>query len=196
MQLQPLVADSYAQLADTLDQLDPDAWDSPSLCDGWRVRELIAHLTMPARLTVEQFGAELSAVNGDFQLLSDTIASRDSGLPIAEHLANLRSPVLAAWQPPGGGEIGALNHAVVHGLDVTNALQLPRACSEATAEVILTSLTEGGVGARFGVNLEGLRLEATDLDWSWGDGRAVSASAAELISLVCNRTLPDGRVLG
>jgi uncharacterized protein (TIGR03083 family) len=195
MQLQPLVADSYARLADTLEQLDPDVWDSPSLCEGWRVREVIAHVTMAARLTVEQFGAELAAVSGDFQLLSDTIATRDSALPIAEHLANLRSPVLAAWQPPGGGEIGALNHAVVHGLDVTNALQLPRACSEATAQVILDSLTEGGVGARFGVDLEGLRLEATDLDWNWGDGRAVSASAAELISLVCHRTLPDGRTL-
>jgi uncharacterized protein (TIGR03083 family) len=195
MQLQPLVGDSYARLADSLEQLDPGAWDSPSLCEGWRVREVIAHVTMPARLTAEQFGAELTAVNGDFQLLSDTIATRDSGLPIAEQLANLRSPVLAAWQPPGGGEIGALNHAVVHGLDVTNALQLPRACSEATARVILDSLTEGGIAARFGVNLDGVRLEATDLDWSWGSGRAVSASAAELISLLGHRTLPDGRTL-
>ena len=195
MGLQPLVGDSYARLADTLELLEPAAWDSPSLCAGWRVREVIAHVTMPARLTVEQFGAELAAVNGDFQLLSDTIATRDSGLPIAEQLANLRSPILAGWQPPGGGEIGALNHAVVHGLDVTNALQLPRACSEATARIILDSLTEGGIGARFGVNLDELRLEATDLDWSWGSGRAVSACAAELISLVCHRTLPDGRTL-
>lgn len=195
MQLQPLVGDCYARLADTLERLEPGAWDSPSLCAGWRVREVIAHVTMPVRLTGEQFGAELAAANGDFQLLSDTIAARDSGLPVAEHLANLRSPTLAGWQPPGGGEIGALNHAVVHGLDVTNALRLPRACSGATARVILDSLTDGGIGARFGVNLDGLRLEATDLDWSWGSGRPVSASAAELISLVCHRTLPDGRTL-
>jgi uncharacterized protein (TIGR03083 family) len=195
MQLQPLVGDSYARLADSLEQLDPGAWDSPSLCAGWRVREVIAHVTMPARLTAEQFGAELAAAHGDFQLLSDTIATRDSGLPVAEQLAILRSPVLAAWQPPGGGEVGALNHAVVHGLDVTHALQLPRACSDVTAKVILDSLTDGGIGARFGVNLDGLRLEATDLDWSWGSGRAVSASAADLISLLSHRTLPDGRTL-
>lgn len=195
MELQPLVGDSYTRLADALEQQSAHAWDSPSLCDGWRVRELIAHLTMPARLTADQFGAELAAVNGDFQLLSDTIAARDSGLPIAEHLANLRSPVLAAWQPPGGGPIGALNHAVVHGLDVTNALQLPRACSAATARVILDSLTAGGVAAQFDVNLNDLRLEATDLDWSWGMGRSVAGTAAELISLTCHRTLQDGRAL-
>jgi uncharacterized protein (TIGR03083 family) len=195
MELQPLVGDSYARLADILEQLEDRDWDSPSLCQGWRVREVISHVTMPVRLTPEQFGAELAAVNGDFQVLSDTVATRDSGLPVAEHLDNLRSRVLAAWQPPGGGAIGALNHAVVHGLDITNALLLPRACTEAAAQIILDSLTDGGVGAYFGTNLDGLRLRATDLDWSWGDGRTVSATAAELISLICHRTLPDGRTL-
>ena len=195
MQLQPLVGDSYARLADTLERREPAAWDSPSLCAGWRVREVIAHVTTPARLTVEQFGAELAAVNGDFQLLSDTIATRDSGLPIAEQqLANLRSPSLAGWQPPGGGEIGALNHAVVHGLDVTNALQLP---APAPRPPLGSSWTASPTAAsqRASASTRWVAVEATDLDWSWGSGRAVSASAAELISLVCHRTLPRGRTL-
>jgi len=149
MDLHALISDPFARLADSLEQQAPEVWDKPSLCAGWRVRDLVAHVTMAARLTDEQFGAELAAVGGDFQLLSDTIAVCDGELPVAEHLTNLRSPELAEWEPPGGGAIGALNHAVVHGLDVTNAVGLPRACTDEAAHVILDSLTTGGVAARF-----------------------------------------------
>lgn len=195
MDLQPLIRDSFARLADSLEQQEPDVCDQPSLCAGWRVRDVVAHVTMPARLTAEQFGAELTAVGGDFQLLSDTIAVRDGELPVAEHLYNLRSTTLAEWEPPGGGAIGALNHAVVHGLDVTNAVGLPRACTDDTAMVILDSLTTGGIAARFDIDLTNVRLQADDIDWSSGSGRDVIAPAAEIISLACHRTLSDGRSL-
>ncbi len=195
MDLHALIGDSFTRLADSLEHQAPDVWDRPSLCAGWRVRDVVAHVTMPARLTAEQFGAELAAVGGDFQLLSDTIAIRDGDLPITEHLTNLRSPQLADWEPPGGGAIGALNHAVVHGLDVTNAVSLPRACTDETARVILDSLTTGGVAARFDIDLTSVRLQADDIDWSSGSGRDVTAPAAEIISLACHRTLRDGRTL-
>jgi len=77
MDLHPLIRDSFTRLADSLEQQAPELWDQPSLCAGWRVRDVVAHLTMPARLTDEQFGAELAAVGGDFQRLSDTIGLRD-----------------------------------------------------------------------------------------------------------------------
>ena len=193
MELQPLVGDSFARLADTLEAA-PEAWDHPSLCDRWRVREVVAHVTMAARLTEEQFGAEMVAAKGDFQVLSDTVAERDGALPVGEHLANLRSTTLADWQPPGGGAIGALNHAVVHGLDITNALALPPTCSPEAARAILDSLV-GGVAEVFGVDLSAYRMEATDLDWTWGTGEPLRGTSAELISLAAHRTLPDGRTL-
>lgn len=195
MDLLPLIRDSFARLADSVEEQEPAGWDRPSLCAGWRVRDVVAHVTMPARFTAEQFGAELNAVHGDFQLLSDTIAVRDGELPVAEHLHNLRSATLAQWEPPGGGAIGALNHAVVHGLDVTNAVGLPRPCTDETARVVLDNLTAGGVAARFDIDLTTVRLHAHDIDWTSGSGRTIIASAAEIISLACHRTLRDGRSL-
>lgn len=195
MDLQLLVGESYTRLADILETAKPPAWDRPSLCAGWRVREVVAHVTMPTRMSEQQFAAEMAAAHGDFQRMSNTVAARDSALPITEHLTNLRSPTLARWQPPGGGAIGALNHAVVHGLDITHALDAPPPCSPDAARAILDSLTAGGVAAHFGVDLTGTRLQATDLDWIWGDGELVAAPSAELISLTCHRTLPDGRAL-
>lgn len=83
----------------------------------------------------------------------------------------------------------------MHGLDVTNALGLPRACTDETAHVILDSLTTGGVAARFDVDLTNVRLQADDIDWSSGSGRDVIAPAADIISLVRRRTLRDGQAL-
>lgn len=195
MNTQQLAGECYTRLADVLETAGQEVWDRPSLCQGWRVREVVAHVTMPSRLTSEQFGAEMAAAHGDFQSLSDTVATRDSTLPITEHLANLRSTSLAAWQPPGRGAIGALNHAVVHSLDITNALNLPAPCSPEAARVILDSVTTDGVAAHFGIDLSDYQLRATDLDWTWGHGKPISGPSAELISLACHRTLSDGRTL-
>ena len=43
------IADEYRTLADLLEAAGPDVWDSPSLCSRWRTREVVAHMTMPAR---------------------------------------------------------------------------------------------------------------------------------------------------
>jgi uncharacterized protein (TIGR03083 family) len=93
---QSWVAPTFDGLADLLATAPAETWDAPSLCTGWQVRHVVAHLAMPVRLTPEQFGAEMAAAGGDFGVLSDTVAARDAVLPVAEHLAALRSPVLHA----------------------------------------------------------------------------------------------------
>jgi uncharacterized protein (TIGR03083 family) len=195
MDAHDLVSDTLTRIADSLEDQPDAVWDQPSLCTGWRVREVVAHVTMPARMDDDQFAQQMAAMGGDFQRFSDHTARRDGSLPVGEHLANLRSARLAAWEPPGGGARGALHHAVVHGLDITNAVGLDRACSDEAALVVLDGLTDGGAAQFFGTELTGMRLVADDLDWSWGEGRTVAAPAGELISLICHRELPDGRSL-
>jgi uncharacterized protein (TIGR03083 family) len=188
------VAPTYQGLADLLAAAAVDTWDTPSLCEKWLVRHVVAHVTMPVRLTPQQFGAEMAAAGGDFTVLSDTVATRDASLPVADLLDQLRSPRLHAWQPPGGGAAGALSHAVIHSLDVTIALdRLAVAPAEAVIPV-LDQLTAAN-GTLFGLDLTGVRLEAADTDWSWGNGQLVRADSASLVALLAGRTLPDGRTL-
>ena len=191
--LQSWVAPTYDGLADLLAAAPAETWDAPSLCEKWQVRHVVAHVTMPARLTPEQFGAEMAAAGGDFTVLSDTVAARDASLPLADQLGALRSPLLHAWQPPGGAA-GALNHAVIHSLDVTVALDRPTVAPGEAVVAVLDQLTAAN-GALFGVDLTGVRLEAVDTDWSWGSGDAVRADSGLLVALLSGRTLPDGRAL-
>lgn len=191
---QTWVAPTFTALADLLGDPATRGWDAPSLCDGWRVRHVIAHVTMPVRLTPARFGAEMSAAGGDFGVLSETVARRDARLPTEVLLDQLRSPALHAWQPPGGGSTGALSHAVIHSLDVTVALGSPTATPHEALVTVLDQLTAAD-GAVFGIDLADVRLEATDSDWSWGSGQRVRADTGSLVALLGGRTLTDGRAL-
>ncbi len=188
------VAPTYTGLADLLESSSDTVWDLPSLCEGWLVRHVVAHVTMPARMTPESFGADMAAAGGDFTAFSNNVAARDGELPVADLLAQLRSEQLHSWEPPRGGAAGALNHAVIHSLDITVALDLPSvAPAEALADV-LARLT-AAEGSVFGLDLSDVRLEATDAPWSWGAGRVTQADSGSLVSLLGGRTLPDGTSL-
>ena len=194
--LQPTVATELTSLADLLDTASGPQWDTASLCAGWRVREVVAHMTMAARYSQEQFMAELQRCGFDFTRLSNEVAARDAILPADELIANLRSEVMQHWAPPGGGYHGALNHAVIHGLDVTVPLGAPRLAPDQTIRVILDDLTEGDVNERFGIDIAGRRLQATDLEWSFGAGPALRGAAADLALIICGRSVPAGRLEG
>ncbi|MEO9221983.1 MAG: maleylpyruvate isomerase N-terminal domain-containing protein, partial [Mycobacteriaceae bacterium] len=57
--LQPRVAAEFQKLASALADIPEPKWSAPSLCDGWSVRNVVAHLTMAERYSPEQFQAEL-----------------------------------------------------------------------------------------------------------------------------------------
>src|SRR5205085_8138861 len=113
-----------------------ERWNTPSLCEGWRVREVVAHVTMPARYREDAFMAELRADDFDFTRLSNRLAARDAELSTDELITNVRDRALHRWTPPGGGYAGALNHAVIHGLDVSVPLGQPPLSSDAAIRAV------------------------------------------------------------
>jgi uncharacterized protein (TIGR03083 family) len=191
--LQSAVTNEFLELANLLEKLPDAGWNTPSLCAGWRVREVVAHVTMPARYSPAQFGAELKNCGGDFTRLSNVVASRDATLPVNTLVGNLRDETLHDWTPPGGGLSGALNHVVIHGLDMTVPLGKRRPPDE-TLRTVLNDLTQGGIHTHFGFDLDGLKLRATDMDWEFGSGKLITGAAEDLALMVCGRKLPSGRI--
>ena len=146
-------------------------WDAPSLCEGWRTREVVAHMTMPARYAGPAFMAELEAAGGDFTRLSNTVAARDGALPVS---GARRRPALrgAARVAAAGGRHGGRAHA----------LRDPRprhhrgrpagrgGCPTSTSPGCSASSPAPDAPNLFGVDLSGVELRADDLDWSCGSG--------------------------
>ncbi len=190
------IADEYLALADLLEVAGPLVWDEQSLCEGWRTREVVAHMTMPVRYEGAAFLAELEAAGGDFSRLSNTVAARDAALPTDRLLAGLRSEALHGWQPPGGGVDGALVHCVVHCLDIVEAIPLPHHVPEDRLVAVLSLVADSSVPNLFGIDLSDVELRADDLVWSSGVGTTVEGPAQALALVACGRHLPPGRLHG
>ena len=151
---------------------------------------------MPARYSGPAFMAELEAAGGDFTRLSNTVATRDGALPVATLVADLRSDVLHGWQPPGGGMDGALTHCVIHELDIVEAVPLERRVPAARITRVLELVAAADAPNMFGVDLDGVELQADDLAWSVGSGALVTGPAQALALVACGRLLPAGRLGG
>ncbi|TDB97998.1 maleylpyruvate isomerase family mycothiol-dependent enzyme [Actinomadura sp. 7K534] len=171
------------RLAGILGDLTPEQWDMPSLCDGWRVREVLAHMTMPYRTKAIGVLAGLVRAGFSFNRYAEREArSTTQKMSDAELLDLLRRNVDHPWRPPGGGEAGALSHDVIHGLDITEPLGLPPAPAERLALVLAS--TKPRQLKYFGVDLGGRKLTATDSDAVVGDGPTVVAMTSKDILLV------------
>jgi uncharacterized protein (TIGR03083 family) len=200
--IRDMIAAQRAELAEVLAGLPGPGWDEPTLCAGWRVREVVAHITMPFRYGRGRFALELARSRGRFNEMADRVARRDAAvLSSADLTEAVRSNTGHPWKPPGGGYAGALAHDLVHGLDITVPLGLavglavPGVPEERLRPVLPASLDDRSVKF-FGVNLDGIELRASDMDWSLGSGEPLEGAAADLLLVLCGRTLPAGRLSG
>lgn len=185
-QIQAETSAERQRLAALLADLSPQQWAAPSLCEGWRVREVVAHLTMPFRSSGLSVLAGLVRSGFSFDRYADRAARHDTATMSDEQLLDvLRSNVDHPWSPPGGGPVGALSHDVIHGLDVTEALGLPRVPAERAALVVSEARPRNL--AYFGRTLDGVRLVASDADVALGDGREVDLPVAEMLLVVTGR---------
>nr|WP_229858664.1 maleylpyruvate isomerase family mycothiol-dependent enzyme [Streptomyces poonensis] len=181
------------QLPQVHDGLTERQWDAPSLCGGWRVREVAAHMSMGFRYAFGRTALELVRAGGSLHRMTDRLARRDAvALTPRQLAAALRDNARHPWRPPVGGLAAALGHDVVHGLDITVALGLGREVPEERLRIVL-----GTVAPRtlrfFGADLADVELRATDLEWSYGTGSRVARPAQELLLLAYGRALPEAR---
>jgi uncharacterized protein (TIGR03083 family) len=190
------IAAERGELATLFESLPADAWDAPTLCVGWRPREVLAHMTMAFRLSMPRFLLEMVAARGNFNRMSDRRARRDAVELAPELLVQcLRDNVRHGWKPPGGGYVGALSHDVIHGLDITVGLGMDRRVPADRLRIVLDGLTPKQV-SYFGTDLDGIELRATDLDFSIGSGSPVTGAAQDLLMVVCGRKLAAGHLDG
>ena len=185
-----------SELSEVYAGLTAEQWDTPSLCVGWRVREVLAHTTMPFRMGLGAFAWQMLRSGGRFNQLADRVARRDAArMPAQALVRSLRDNVAHPWSPPGGGAVGALSHEVIHGLDSTVALGLDRRVPADRLLLVMGSMRPRNV-EYFGVDLTGVQLQATDLDWTFGTGTPLRGLAQDLLLVVCGRRLPAGHLEG
>jgi uncharacterized protein (TIGR03083 family) len=202
-----LISPHRAALAEALSELTADQWAGATLCAGWTPGHVLAHLTMPYRISEQDFMQGLQRCGGDFTRFSDVLAETDGEIPQAELTGVLAANAGTPWAPPGGGLAGALSHDVIHGLDICWPLGLEYQIPGRAMTTVLDSVTsalppeaaatlaaglhpEAGRTTLFGFPLDGIKVSATDLGWSAGQGAELTGRGRDLLPLLAGRQVP------
>jgi uncharacterized protein (TIGR03083 family) len=178
-----------AALIDDLDGVDGRRWEEPSLCEGWTVHDVVAHLIDTARTTRLGFVLGLARAGFDFDRQNARGVERERGASPREALERLGQVASRRSTPPAPLD-SRLVEEVVHGEDIRRPLGITRSYPR---EAVVRSLRlQARTPASFGGAKERIacvRLTAVDADVSIGDGPEVSGTALSLLVAVSGRRL-------
>jgi uncharacterized protein (TIGR03083 family) len=183
----PLVHTERAALIRDLQNLDDAQWEQPSLCDGWTVHDVVAHLVDVARTTRLGFVVDMTRAGFDFDRQNTRGIRRARGASPQETLQRLRDAAPRTSGPPAPLDTRIVEE-VVHGEDIRRPLGILHSYSEQAVvrslrQQVRTSTTFGGAKEL----VAGVRLTATDVDLALGDGPEVSGTALELLLAISGR---------
>ena len=188
-------------VADLLAGLTPSEWDTPSLCDGWRVRDVAAHLTIPLLTKPQLLGLALRHPGGNNRLIRDgslELARRhttDEIVAMIRRLVGVHRPIV-----PGMTPREPLIDLIGHTFDIAVPLGRPvhvRPVEVAEAADRVVSYRGRGKAKVFKrLPLAGVKLTATDHPWTTGDGPEVTGTMTDLFLLLTGRTARLGELGG
>ncbi len=174
-----------SDLADQLEALDDQQWAAGSLCDGWTVRDVAAHLTH-SQLAAPQMVAAMLGSGFRFNTMMRRLVDADHRRP-DQVIAALRSAVGSRRRPPGATPADPQMDGLVHGEAIAIPLGIDRPRPAPAACVVAEHLWR----MRFPMNprrhLKGVRLVATDADFAVGDGEPVTAPIRDLVLVLSGR---------
>lgn len=181
------------ELAAFLATLAPQDWQARSLCDRWTVKDVVAHMLSYEELGV--IGLIKRFVKG--RVVRANEVGVDEFAPMSPE--QLRTYLDQHLQPRGltagfGGMI-ALVDGTIHHQDIRRALGRPRVVPVDRLERILP-LVPGNprLGAR--KRIRGLRLQATDVEWSHGSGPEVFGPGEALLMAMAGRAVAIDELTG
>ncbi len=167
-------------LCDQLDGLADDQWNAASLCDNWRVRDVLGHLVSVQVVPTWKFMLGVYSMRS-FDRRADKIA-REFGAHSPRSLVDrYRSLAESKRGAPFVGLMAPLADVLTHSVDIQRPLGLPDLHTDDAAETVLTGLAAGLQGFTSKKAAKGLRLEATDLAWHAGEGLDVQGSVSDLL---------------
>jgi uncharacterized protein (TIGR03083 family) len=189
----PMLAAERSAVLDFGSTLSDADWKRASACAGWSVRDVLAHITAGAQTTPLNFAPGMAVSGFSFARLGARQIKATAAASPAELMAVLRTRVDARTLPGNA----YLTEVLVHGEDMRwgvgtgpgeHAPEILVAAAEAVKK------TGGPVHGKR--RAEGLKLVATDVDWTSGEGPEVSGPLILLIMAMCGRSFALEQLTG
>ena len=177
--------------ADVFADLTPEQWRTPSLCAGWTIREVAAHLLEPLETEVNALKllAHLVRYRGSLDRMVDDTARTVAARPTDELVSGLRERASTRLAPPVIGPLGPMTDTCIHLRDAARPLGLdvcpPPESWQPAMDFLVSKPASRGFIPRD--RLLGLRLTATDQDWQHGEGPEIRGSSEAIAMAVSGR---------
>lgn len=180
------IHEERVRLAETLASLTPEQWSANSWCKGWSVKDTAGHVLAAAEQTPLNFFKEIIGAGFKFDVFADRAARRLAMLEPTEIVRRLKARTTTTNRPPAP-VMTMLGEIVVHGEDIRRPLGLQHRTPEEALIAVADSWKNSNllIGAKR--RITGLRLHATDAEWSHGDGPEVSGPLSSLVLAMVGR---------
>jgi uncharacterized protein (TIGR03083 family) len=174
------------EFADLLESLTPQQWGMPSLCNGWTVLDVVTHTVAYLGQSRTRLLINMIRARGDVDRINAGQLREQAGRSPARLVELMRQGA----EPSGAaalyrGRVGLIE-CLIHQQDIRRPLEQPRAIPEERLRVSLdyarVSPVIGG-----GRRTRGVRLVATDMDWSAGRGPEARGSGEALLLAMTGR---------
>lgn len=187
MDVADAVDTARTELADLLAGLDDAQWEQPSLCAGWRVREVAAHLALSG---IGPLTATLELVRSGFRfnaMIDRTARAHAASRSTDQLVTELRGLVGQRRRPPGTSPVDPLNDLLVHTQDIARPLGIEIAMPAGAAAAAAALVWSRGFPFHGRDRVRDLEVVATDVDFRRGSGRPLEAPIAELLLMLTGR---------
>ena len=148
MDLWPFTLEARHSLLSTFGDLDDQQWGVPSLCHGWTIRQVLAHVILAVRPPRRRYITAVVIARVSFDKANHSLAVAEAQRPVDELLADYRSVIDHRFSPAGWPEEAPLSDIMLHSLDVRIPLDLDTDAPAEHYEPVL-SLLFSRVGQSF-----------------------------------------------
>jgi len=184
-----LVADNRRAFADLVDWLSDEQADTASFCAGWTNRQVAGHVTSFVEVGMPSFMFNMVKAGFNYDKMSDRTATRMAAIPLGDLASTLRAnaakPSALGMFPP---EM-TLTDVTTHSQDIRRGLGLDERPSDAAVRTSLEFITTHKMAKQVidVKKLDGLAFEATDVEWSWGEGDPVTGTGEAVLMAIFGR---------
>lgn len=183
----PAVHSERQILITELELLTPEQWAQPSLCPGWDIHDVVAHLVDSAKTTRLSFLRRLIAAKFNFDRDNATGITRERAAIPEATLTEFRR-IREATKTPPAALATRLVEVIVHGEDIRRPLGLLRSYPGESIDAALryqlrTGICLGGGKER----AAGFRLQASDSRFEHGSGSEVKGTSLALLMAISGR---------
>jgi uncharacterized protein (TIGR03083 family) len=185
--------------ADLLESLSDAQWRQPSLCEGWTVGDVAAHLTLQQLGIRELLFVALRHPGGVNRMICES-ARRRARLPREQLVSEIRAMVGSRRHNVGVTPQETLVDILVHCQDIAMPLDRRLDVDPEAAAVAATRVWSYSGGSKAKVfkriPLDGFRFSATDISWAVGAGRDITGPIAAILLVLTGRLAALAKLSG